>query len=331
MILFRNPKAWYAFISLFFILIIWFSYIWSLTDARNFWDQNTRKLAEWRNRNFLNRLWLIFAMLFILVFISLALMRPSGNPRIKESERRGRDVVILLDVSKSMDARDLYPSRLERAKVEISETLVQMQGDRVALMVFAGNSALKCPLTTDHGFLKLALDEISTNTLSLGGTRMGDALRNLMSYLSNEEERRNRDIILITDGEDHESYPVEAARALGEAGIRLLVIGLGREQGERVPSGNEGYLEYKGEPVYSSLNSDTLRAMAAATPEGKYLHVGTSSFDLTSIYKDLVSSAEKSEVHKEEHYQYDELYQLFLIPVLLAFIFLMIFRFRRDL
>jgi len=330
MILFRTPQSWYALLSLFSCFLLLISFAGSMEEARKFWAANTRRMTECKKRIFRYRMTLLFTMIVILLFTSLALMRPSGNPRIKENERRGRDVVILLDVSRSMDAQDLYPSRLERAKIEITETLGQMQGDRVALMVFAGNSVLKCPLTTDHGFLKLALDEISTHSLSLGGTRMGDALRNLLKYLSSEEVKKSSDIILITDGEDHESFPVEAARALGEAGIRLLIIGLGTEKGELIPAEDGGYMEYQGQPVYSRLDSDTLRAMAAETPGGKYLHVGTSSFDLATIYKDLVSSADKGEVHKEEHYQYDEFFPFFLIPVLLAFSALTLYRYRRD-
>lgn len=331
MILFRNSTGWYAFFSLFACFLLWISYSNSLKKASLFWDANSRSLIQWKVRNLSYSLLLLGTMIFILVFTSLALLRPSGNPRLRESESRGRDVVILLDVSRSMNAQDLYPSRLERSKMEITETLGLMQGDRVALMAFAGNAVLKCPLTTDHGFLKLALDDIDSMSVTMGGTRMGDALRDVMNYLLQEPDRKSRDIILITDGEDHESFPVEAARTAGEAGVRLLIIGLGREAGELIPSEEGGFLEYQGEPVYSRLDPETLRAMAAETPGGKYLHVGTSSFDLASIYKDLVASAEKNESNKEERYEYDELFQLFLIPVILGFLALMFIRYRRDL
>jgi len=329
-IVLRSLSYWPFYFSLFFLGIIYWGYRYSKKSLLQFWNIPSQQYFEkkqiaWKN------LW-FFTLLSALILLSIttALLRPSGNPQLQKMERKGRDVVILLDVSRSMDAADLFPSRLERAKWEISEAMNAMEGDRVALVVFAGNSVLKCPLTTDHGFFKMALDQIDTSSVALGGTQMGDAIRDVMKNLLNESTGKYKDILLITDGEDHDSFPLEAAKAAGEAGIRMLIIGLGSDDGEPVPLKDGGYLEYKGEKVRSRLDSDTLRQMASVTPGGKYLKVGTDSFDLSAIYQNLISSAEKDQGSDESRYIYDEWYHWFLIPAILAFLGLLWLELKRK-
>ena len=249
--------------------------------------------------------------------IIIALARPAWNPQPQNVHREGRDVVFVVDVSRSMLAEDLAPNRLERAKLAIRDCLEGLNGDRVGLIAFAGSSVVKCPLTLDYGFFRLMLEEIGPNDISRGGTLIGDALRKALVEVFDEQEREFRDIILITDGDDQESFPVEAAEQVGEAGIRIIAIGLGDEtQGQRIPitdeNGRKTFLTYQGEEVWTKLDADTLRQMAAATPDGKYLNVATGTFDLKTIYAEFVASARKKALEDTRILIYEEKFQVFL-------------------
>jgi len=250
-------------------------------------------------------------------FIIVSLSRPAWNPKPEKIERRGRDIAFVLDVSRSMLAEDLKPNRLERAKLAIRDLVDQLDGDRVALLVFAGATVVKCPLTLDYGFFRVMLDDVSVDSISRGGTLIGDALRKTEDEVFSDRLKRFKDIILITDGEDHDSFPVEAAKEIGEKGVRLIAIGLGDEnEGQRIPIANEKgektFLRYQDKEVWSRLDAETLRKMVDVTPDGRYLNVATGTFDLGSIYRNLVAGAEKKELEAQSVKRYEEKFQIFL-------------------
>lgn len=252
-----------------------------------------------------------------IAFFIMALARPAWNPRAERVERKGRDVVIVLDVSRSMLAEDLRPNRLERAKIAVKDLVDKLEGDRVGLVIFAGSSMVRCPLTLDYGFFRSMLDDVSVDSISRGGTLIGDALRRTVDEIFSDKLKRFKDVILITDGEDHDSYAVEAAREAGERGVRLIAIGLGDEkEGRRIPFTNEKgertFLSYQGKEVWTRLDAETLRKMVAETPGGSYLNVATGDFDLGSIYLNLVASAEKTDLESQTIRRYDEKFQIFL-------------------
>ena len=269
------------------------------------------------------RRWKAVLVLAALAAIVAGLTRPGWNPEATTVERRGRDVVFLLDVSKSMLAEDLAPSRLERAKLAITDCVEQLEGDRVGLVVFAGTSAVKCPLTLDYGFFRMMLADVSTDSISRGGTLIGDAMRNVLDTVFDDQVKEYKDVILITDGEDHDSFPVEAAKAAGERGVRLIAIGLGDEnEGRRIPitdqDGRKTFLKYNGQEVWSRLDADTLRKMVNNTDGGRYLNVSTGTFDLGAIYMQLVASAEKKDLESKTIERYEERFQIFLGLALLC-------------
>jgi len=250
-------------------------------------------------------------------FIVAALARPAWNPKPKKLERMGRDVVFILDVSRSMLAEDLAPNRLERAKLAVMDCVERLEGDRVGLIAFAGTAAVKCPLTLDYGFFRMMLEDITTDSISRGGTMIGDAIRKALDSVFDDQLKQYKDIILITDGEDHDSFPVEAAAEAGKRGIRLIAIGIGdEEQGKRIPvtdeSGRRTFLKYQGKEVWSRLGADTLRKMVNATPGGKYLNVATGTIDLGTVYTQLVAGAEKRELEAKTVKRYEEKFQVFL-------------------
>lgn len=259
------------------------------------------------------------------VFIVIALSRPMWNPKPRQVKRKGRDVVILLDVSRSMLAEDIKPNRLERARIAIKDMMERLGGDRIAIVTFAGDSTVRCPLTNDYSFVRMVLNNITTESTTMGGTRVGDAIRDATKNVFDEQVREYRDIIMITDGEDHDSFPVQAAEAAGNEGVRIITIGLGDEdEGSLIPivgaDGRKTYLEYNGERVRTKLDGDMLRKVALATPGGKYVPVVTGTFNLDEIYDWLVASARKRELESAEMMQYDEKFQIFLaIGIVLIF------------
>lgn len=248
--------------------------------------------------------------------------RPAWNPLPKKLERLGRDVVFILDVSKSMLAEDLVPNRLERAKLAIRDSVERLEGDRVALVVFAGTAVVKCPLTLDYGFFRMMLEDVSTDSVARGGTMIGDAIRKTLDEVFDDRQKKFKDIILITDGEDHDSFPLEAAADAGERGIRIIAIGIGdEEQGKRIPLKNEAgrrtFLKYKEQEVWSRLDADTLRKMVNATPGGRYLNVATGTIDLGDVYMKLVARAEKRALESRTVERYEEKFQIFLIGMII--------------
>lgn len=260
------------------------------------------------------------AALLVAGFISVvvALTAPKWNPQPQQIRRKGRDVAILLDTSRSMLAEDIAPNRLERSKIAISDLLEVLAGDRIAIITFAGNATVKCPLTQDYAFVRMALADISTESTSRGGTMIGDAIRKAAEEVFDKQSREYKDVILITDGEDHDSFPLQAAEKAAEEGVRIIAIGLGDDAtGSRIPvtgpSGERTFLTYNGQEVWSKLDSDTLREVAYATDGGKYLSVlpGT-TMDLGRIYRDLIVSAEKRELESMTMMKYDEKFQIFI-------------------
>ena len=274
---------------------------------------------------------LVKAFLLLASFVSIvvALTEPRWNPQTQKIKRRGRDICILLDTSRSMLAEDIKPSRLERSKIAIADLLETLAGDRIAIVTFAGNSVIKCPLTQDYAFVRMALADITTESTSRGGTMIGDAIRKAAEEVFDKRSREYKDIILITDGEEHEGYEsfaVQAAERAATEGIRIIAVGLGDEnEGSRIPitgpNGEKTFLKYNGEEVWSKLGADLLRNTVYVTEGGKYLSVepGT-DLDLGQIYENLIASAEKRELESATIRKYDEKFQIFVALALVLLV-----------
>lgn len=287
------------------------------------------KLLPAMNRQVSRSKQIVKAVMLILSigFVAVALARPQWDAEPQEMNRSGRDVGILIDVSRSMLAEDLKPNRLERAKLWVRDVIKSVRGDRVAIVAFAGHSVVKAPLTHDERFLRLALDDLSTTSVSRGGTLIGDAIRTAVTEVFDLEgdepaASRHRDIILITDGEDHDSFPVEAASVAGDLGIRIITIGIGDEhQGRPIPVGGDGrrreYLKHNGETVLTQLDGKTLERIALETPGGKYLNVSTGTVNLDSVYRRFIQEAEQNQMETVSAIRYREHFQIFLAVALL--------------
>lgn len=261
----------------------------------------------------------VFAM-FAVVAVSIAIAQPQSDPREVDVEAKGRDVVFLVDVSRSMLARDVAPNRLDKSKLWINDLVDELGNDRVGLVAFAGSSVVLSPLTTDRLFFKLALEELSPKSVLVGGTNIGDAIRKTMDmvFVDDELETNNnfRDMVIITDGEDQDSLPVEAARLAGMRGVRIIAIGIGSDKGAVVPMDLKSSRE-QSQVVRSKLESGTLRAVAAASPGGVYLEVGTGTIDLAQVYRDLISSADQRTIEMTTQLQYTERFMHFIAAALI--------------
>ena len=184
----------------------------------------------------------------------------------EQLSRETRDVVFVLDVSKSMLAQDRTPNRIENAKATILSCLDQLRsGQRVGLVVFAGTSSIKCPLTTDHRFFAGALEEVGPWSVTHGGTRIGDALLKTCEKILSDDMRGFQDVILITDGGNQEERYAEAITALNDLEASLIAIGLGSEQtGSRIPvqgDAGESFMLHDGQEVWTKLETATLQEL----------------------------------------------------------------------
>jgi len=260
-----------------------------------------------------NTLLRIAVSMVAIACVIVATARPQSDPREIEVDTKGRDVVFLLDVSRSMTARDVAPNRLEKAKLWIKDLVDELGGDRVGLVAFAGSSRIVSPLTNDRLFFGLALEELQPDSVLVGGTNIGDAIRRTMEMVFTElpegETGVYRDIVLISDGEDQDSLPIKAARQAGADGVRIIAIGIGSDKGSLIQTENAAGRRSN---VRSKLESQTLRDLASVSPGGVYLEVGTGTVDLAQVYEDLIASAEQRTLETASTMKYTEQYMVFL-------------------
>ena len=248
------------------------------------------------------------------LFLALSLMRPQGNPITKTVQKKGRDLVFVIDISRSMLAEDLKPNRLERAKRLVSDVVDILEGDRIGLLVFAGATAVKCPLTLDYHYFNKILEKIGPQDVSRGGTHIGDAIRTVTDRLFYDQDNKYRDIILITDGEDHASFPIEAAESAEKRGIRIHTVGLGDPDGANIPlkkDGSYNLLQYKDQTVRTKLDETALKKIAEIT-HGVFIPIRTRLADLAALYRDTIAVSEKREMESKESKVWSELFQFFL-------------------
>ena len=225
----------------------------------------------------------------VLVLGVLGLMRPQtpGGTESVAGRKIGADIMVVLDVSKSMLAEDAAPSRLARARADIAEFVDRVTGHRVGLVAFAGRAAVLSPLTGDYGFFHLVLRNVDPSVITRGGTRIGDAIRKAVEAFG-PNRGASRIMLLITDGEDHDSYPLDAVEEAVSAGVRIVAIGFGSETGSEVmltdpQTGVKRPLtDRDGAVVMSRLDGDLLRDLALRT-EGVYVPAGTAAVDLEAI------------------------------------------------
>ncbi|MCL2145178.1 MAG: VWA domain-containing protein [Endomicrobia bacterium] len=257
------------------------------------------------------------------IFLILALARPQYGHKEVEIERTSSEIVIALDISKSMLAEDIKPSRLEKAKMLISAIIKECEGDKIGIIVFSGISMWQCPMTYDAEAVKMFLQGVNIGSLPFGGTEFSSPI-NLAVKALDGKPSGSRAMVLITDGEDHDKKTKEAVESAKKAGLKIISVGIGTAQGAPIPEKDSSgrLIKYvtdeKGKTVMSRLDSGLLRTIASETG-GKYFEISDNSGVSADIVKELQNLDKDSHGKTKESSKQDR-FQIFLFLALIAFL-----------
>lgn len=258
---------------------------------------------------------LLLSAITILIFM---IARPQVGSKISHEKREGIEVLIALDISNSMLAQDVIPSRLEKSKLLIEDLVDHFTNDKVGLVVFAGDAFVQLPITNDYVSAKMFLQNINPSLITTQGTDLARAI-SLSQSCFTQREHIGRAIIVITDGEDHEGGALEAAREAYKKGINVFILGVGTSKGAPIPDGNGGYLkDNSGQTVLSALNEQMCQQVAKAG-NGVYIHVDNTSDAQERLNKEL-SKLQSGISDTVVYSEYNEQFQIFGIILLLLLI-----------
>jgi Ca-activated chloride channel family protein len=289
-----------------------------------YWYSNyrsNRKLRKWGDRKLLallmplssrpKRTWKFILFLLAIASLVFALARPQFGSKLTDVKRKGVEIMIALDVSNSMLAEDILPSRLENAKRAISKLVDELENDKIGLIVFAGDAYIQLPITTDFGAAKLFLASVNTQIVPRQGTSIGAAI-DLASRSFTPEADKSKAIIIITDGENHEEGAIEAAEAAAEKGIVVHTIGMGLSKGAPIPVYNQyGQKDFRkdneGNVIISKLNENLLREVAAAG-KGIYIRANNANTGLKTLFEEI-NKMDKQEIEARVYSEYEEQFQ----------------------
>ncbi|PKB42848.1 Ca-activated chloride channel family protein [Cellulophaga sp. RHA19] len=305
-----------------FVLLL----IWKKRAQKKFADLHLFKRLTPTKSSFKSILkFIVFILGLALLIVGLA--NPKIGTKLETVKREGVDIVFAVDVSKSMLAEDIAPSRLDKAKRIVSEIISQLGSDRIGIIAYAGQAYPQLPITTDYGAAKMFLQGLNTNMLSSQGTAINQAL-DLASTYYDDDEQTNRVLFIISDGEDHsEGATSSAVEKAIDQGIKIYTIGVGTEKGAPIPIKRNGVLEslkkdLQGEVVITKLNKDVLEDIAD-DGNGQYID-GANTSDAVSIIKDELNKMDKTEFEAKQFSEYKDQFQWF-IGAGLFFLFLDIF------
>lgn len=262
-----------------------------------------------------------FSLLIVaFTLLCFAVARPQYGQREQTIKRQGIEAVIALDISNSMMAEDVVPNRLERAKQMLSKMIDRMVDDKVGLVVFAGEAFTQLPITCDYVSAKMFLSNIDPSLIKTQGTAIGDALSTSIRAFGAEQSEANRAIVLITDGENHEDDAVAVATRAKEAGIKILVVGIGKPEGAPIPipGTNDFRKDRQGNVVVSRLNEDMCREIAKAG-NGIYVRCDNTNTAMRAIEKELDTLA-TTELETQVFTDYNEQFQTFALLALLILV-----------
>ena len=272
----------------------------------------------------------VFTFVVFLLMLSsliLALANLQSGSKMEEVKREGIDLFIAVDVSNSMNAQDIVPSRLDRSKQAINKLISDLRGDRLGVIVFAEKAFVQLPITTDYGAAKMFLASVNTTSVASQGTAIGEAIQLAMRSFPDDE--RSKAIVIISDGEDHENEAaMEAANQAASQGIKIYTIGMGLPDGAPIPEYNQygrmtGYKKDRsGNTIVTRLDENMLRRIAEAGG-GMYVRANNSNVGLERIYEDI-SKLDKTEIETQVFTDYEDQFQWFVgagIVLLLVLVF----------
>lgn len=258
-------------------------------------------------------------MLAAVALIAVMLARPQMGTKISQDKRQGIEVMIAFDISNSMKAEDVAPSRLDKSKMMIENLVDNFTDDKVGLVVFAGDAFIQLPITSDYVSAKMFLQNIDPSLIASQGTNLAEAV-GLSSRSFTKQDNVGRAIIVITDGEDHEGGAVEAAKQAKKNGMRVFVLGVGSTKGTPIPDGNGGYMkDNTGQVVMSALNEEMCKQVAEAGG-GAYIHVDNNNLAQRQLDNEI-SKLQKGDIMNVVYSEYDEQFQavgILLIIILIV-------------
>lgn len=322
---YANPK--YLHIALSAALLLGLFYILVMRRRKVLMERFADKslLSEIASSVSMRKKILKIAMISLAaVMMLIAMARPQWNFEWEEVKRSGLDILVAMDVSKSMLARDVKPNRLERSKFAVKDMIKKLNGDRIGLIAFSGTAFLQCPLTIDYDGFLLSLDDLSTETIPRPGTSISAAIREAMDVFRGPEAQY-KVLIIITDGEDLEGDALKMALEASKFGTKVYCVGVGTRDGDIIPVSNErgerSYLaDRSGNVVKTRLDEELLKKLAISTG-GSYVHATQSEFGLSLLYDTSISKLEKRDIETKMKKHYEEHFQLFL-AIALALLFI---------
>ena len=312
---FEHPEYLYGLIVIPLLIIIYILILlWQ--------DRTFKRFASAQMRNYLvpkrSRRRSVFKFIVFLLMLScliLGLANLQSGSKMEEVKREGIDLYIAVDVSNSMNAQDIVPSRLDRSKQAINKLIGDLQGDRLGVIVFAEKAFVQLPITTDYAAAKMFLSSVNTSSVASQGTAIGEAINLAVNSFSDDE--RSKAIIIISDGEDHENdAAMEAAKAAAKKGIHIYTIGMGLPDGAPIPEYNQygrmmGYKKDRsGNTIITRLDEEMLRRIANAG-NGLYVRANNSNVGLEQIYGDI-SKLDKTEIETQVFTDYEDQFQWFV-------------------
>lgn len=329
---FEHPEFLYA-LALLPVLVLFFSaMLIARRRAIRRFGTTTLMLRLMPERSKYKHIYKFVLLCIGLFLLIIGLANPQWGSKKEEVTRRSVDVFIALDISQSMLAQDIPPNRLERAK-RFAQGLVQaLRGERLGLIIFAGNAYLQVPLTTDYAAVNLFLKSANPGMAPAQGTAIGDAVR--LAEASFEEENRNhKALILITDGENHDEEARDQVQTARDNGLLTFTVGVGTSEGSFIPIRKGGREDYKrdqsGNPVRSRLNEEMIRDLARVG-DGAYFNLASGSDAITTALQERIDGIEKREFEQRSFSAYESYFQYFLAPALLLLLLEFLIPYRKS-
>lgn len=325
----------YIWVLLFLLIQIGLWLYWVLNIKDNSYPIVSKKMDKIIAKHIdLSRISIKNNILIIgILLLTVSASGPQIGTRIRPVERKGVDLVIALDTSTSMDAEDVTPSRLSKSKLEVGKLIKNLQGDRVAIIVFAGTSHLYLPLTTDYEAALLFLNEIDSDMIPTQGTILSTAMNKALESFSNDVDKF-KVMMLITDGEDHDDKAIEIASKASEMGLIINTVGVGSKSGSLIPIKDKktkkvGYKrDIKGNLITSTLNESILKEIATAGG-GSYFWFANSADSYKEI-SSVLENMEKKTISTHEFSEYEDRYQLLGLSSVFCFIISFVFPTKRK-
>jgi len=304
---------WLLLLILGLVLVFSWAQIWKLKTKREFSDSELLKRLSPDQSFFKSVLKLITIALAVSCFV-VALVNPKIGTKLETVKREGVDIVFALDVSKSMLAEDMAPSRLDKAKQLTNQIINTLVSDRVGIIAYAGKAIPQLPITTDYGAAKMFLQNMNTDILSSQGTAIDEAINLSKSYY-NDNEQTNRVLIILSDGEDHNDASTDVAKEAAQEGIKIFTIGVGTEKGGPIPIKRNGItLRYKKDSneavVITKLDKETLIDIAN-NGNGMFID-GKNTQDVVKSVSNILQKMDKKEFEAKEFADFKDQFQWFL-------------------